>query len=420
MARPPKDKESEFPAHLAQKIEIKDVSFLKPYDKNARTHSETQLDEIAASIAEFGFVNPILVQSSGVIIAGHGRLEAATSRLEMKQVPVIILDHLSEKQARALVIADNKLGENAGWDESVLAQELHELEMDGFDLSITGFDSMELEDLLAPFDELPEEPPEEEEDDGEEEDFIPEVPVSALDDVWILGNHRLVCGDSGSDKTRELLLQGEKVDMVFTDPPYNIDYEGVNDTGRKIKNDKMSDKDFVSFLKKTLLPAPIMYVCFAWQVAHLFRDAMVGIKCTPKAKIVWDKVNPAQNLDKYFKQYEEIYYFGPFGGEKTLSGDIWVEKRQQNTVHPTMKPVELIERALSDNPKAKVVFDGFGGSGSTLMACENKRRYCRTIELDPAYCDVIVNRWQKHTGKKAILETSGKTFANMKEERLGG
>lgn len=190
-----------------------------------------------------------------------------------------------------------------------------------------------------------------------------------------------------------------KADLVFTDPPYNINYQGVSDK-RQIMNDKMSDEEFIKFLEKSIPKTDTVYVCCSWQYAHLFKKAMENIGMPPKAMIVWNKVNPAQHLDKYFKQHEIIWYYGKFGGEKTLRGDIWECKRQRNTVHPTMKPIELIAMALQDNPNKKIVYDGFGGSGSTLIACEQLGRKCYTMELDPKYCDVIIKRWETLTGKQ--------------------
>ena len=212
-----------------------------------------------------------------------------------------------------------------------------------------------------------------------------------------------MCGDSTFIDNIDLLTKKEKIDMVFTDPPYNINYQGVKDK-RKIKNDKMDDESFVDFLTSSLLGCETMYVCCSWQYAHLFREAMIKIARKPKAMIIWDKVNPAQHLDKYFKQHEIIYYYGDFGGQKTLRGDVWILKRKKNTLHPTMKPVELITMALTDQKDKKTVYDGFLGSGSTLIACEKLDRICYGMELDPKYCDVIIKRWENFTGKKAELE----------------
>lgn len=376
-------------------ITYRKVEDLIPYVNNSRKHSDQQVAQIAASIKEFGWTNPILVDKDKGIIAGHGRLMAAR-KLKMDDVPTIELSHLSEAQKKALVIADNKLALNADWDTQILSLELSELQDIGFDLDILGFDANELNALLEP----------EEVEGLTDEDAVPEVPEepkTKLGDIYQLGNHRLMCGDSTSIDAVEKLMDGQKADMVFTDPPYNIDYQGVKDKREKIKNDKMPDNEFVDFLTESLMGCEVMYVCCSWHYAHLFREAMIRIARQPKAMIVWDKVNPAQHLDKYFKQHEIIFYYGDYGGQKTLRGDVWTLKRQKNTVHPTMKPVELIEIALQDNVGKKIVYDGFGGSGSTMIAAEKHGRHARLMELDPKYCDVIVKRWEDFTGKKAVL-----------------
>jgi DNA modification methylase len=380
-------------------VQIKTVSVEKliPYVRNSRTHSDGQVAQIAASIKEFGWTNPILVDGESGVIAGHGRLLAAR-KLGHKEVPVIELKHMTESQKRAYVIADNQLAMNAGWDTTLLSLELADLKEQGFEMDVLGFDPKELDKLLEP----------EQVDGLTDEDAVPETPVepkTKLGDIYQLGNHRLMCGDSTSIDAVEKLMDGQKADMVFTDPPYNIDYQGVKDKREKIKNDKMPDNEFVDFLTESLMGCEVMYVCCSWHYAHLFREAMIRLARQPKAMIVWDKVNPAQHLDKYFKQHEIIFYYGDYGGQKTLRGDVWTLKRQKNTVHPTMKPVELIEIALQDNAGKKIVYDGFGGSGSTMIACEKLGRQARMMELDPKYCDVIVKRWEDFTGKKAVLLT---------------
>lgn len=377
---------------------------LIPYVNNARTHSEQQVLQIAASIKEFGFNSPVLVDGENGIIAGHGRVMAA-KKLGLDEVPTIELKHLTKTQKKAYILADNRLALNSGWDNDLLALELGELSDDGFNLDLLGFDDTELSLLDEP-----------ETTEGlTDEDSVPDVPVepiTKLGDVWLCGNHRVMCGDSTSIDAVEKLMNGKKADMVFTDPPYNIDYQGVKDKRDKIKNDKMSDDDFVDFLIQSIVGCETMYVCCSWQYAHLFKKALETIGRKPKAMIVWDKVNPAQHLDKYFKQHEIIFYYGDFGGHKTLRGDVWTLKRQRNTVHPTMKPVELIEIALSDQPDKKIVLDSFGGSGSTLIACEKTNRINYSMELDEKYCDVIVKRWQDFTGKQAILESTGEPYGS--------
>jgi DNA modification methylase len=387
---------------MTPKIETRSVADLIPYASNSRTHSDAQVAQIAASIKEFGWTNPILIDGENTIIAGHGRLLAAR-KLGLDKVPAIVLDHLTKPQQRALVIADNQLALNAGWDMDMLKAEIEDLNLEDFDISLLGFDDKFLDGLLEP-------EPTEGLTDEDAVPEVPETPKTVLGDVWVLGNHRLMCGDSTSIDAVEKLMDGRKADMVFTDPPYNIDYKGLTDKHQKIKNDKMPDADFVDFLTQSLMGCETMYVCCSWHYAHLFREAMIKIARQPKAMIVWDKVNPAQNLDKYYKQHEIIFYYGDYGGQKTLRGDVWTLKRQKNTVHPTMKPVELIDMALVDNPSKKIVYDGFGGSGSTLISCEKNNRAARLMELDPKYCDVIIKRWQDFTGKQAVHAETGETF----------
>lgn len=396
---------------MSEAISIRYVSVadLIPYAANSRTHSDEQVTQIAASIREFGFTNPILINSEKTIIAGHGRLMAA-KKLGLEQVPAITLDHLNKAQQKALVIADNQLALNAGWNMDMLKAEIEGLALEDFDLELLGFDDKFLDGLF-------EKEPTEGLTDEDAVPEAPETPVTVQGDVWVLSNHRLMCGDSTSIDDVDKLMDGVKADMVFTDPPYNINYQGVKDKRDKIKNDKMPDADFVDFLTQSLMGCETMYVCCSWHYAHLFREAMIKIARQPKAMIVWDKVNPAQHLDKYYKQHEIIFYYGDYGGHKTLRGDVWTMKRQKNTVHPTMKPVELIEMALVDNPTKEVVYDGFGGSGSTLIACEKNHRKARLMELDEKYCDVIINRWQDFTGKDAVHADTGETYNQMKAHK---
>ena len=375
-------------------IIYKKVQDLIPYVNNSRTHSEEQVNQICSSINEFGFTNPLLIDEKDSIIAGHGRL-MASKKLGMEEVPCIVLEGLTEAQKKAYIIADNKMALNAGWDEELLKIELENLKELDFDLELTGFNIDELDDILG----KNEEEAEIVEDEFEVE--VPEEPKAKLGDIYQLGNHRLMCGDSTSEEDVAKLMNGNKADMVFTDPPYNIAYSGIKDK-RTIKNDKMSDEDFVEFLEKSIMKCDTAYVCCSWQYEHLFKKAMTNIGMPPKAMIIWNKVNPAQHLDKYFKQHEIIFYYGKFGGEKTIRGDIWECKRQKNTVHPTMKPIELIAMALGDNKDKEIVYDGFGGSGSTLMACEQLNRNAYLMELEPKWVDVIIQRWENFTGKKAV------------------
>ena len=385
-------------------IKTIDIEKIIPYAKNPRKN-DAAVDKVAASLKEFGFRQPIVVDAEMVVIAGHTRL-AAARKLGLDQVPIHIATDLTANQIKAYRIADNRVSQEAKWDDDLLALELADLDLENYDLSKTGFNDDELAALMAEAvteglvdeDQVPPEP---------------ETPVTVLGDIWQLGRHRVMCGDSTSIDAVDELMESQHPDMVFTDPPYNIDYQGVKDKRDKIKNDKMPDADFVDFLTASLLSCETMYVCCSWQYAHLFKDAMEKIARKPKAMIVWDKVNPAQNLDKYYKQHELIFYYGDFGGHKTLRGDVWKLKRQKNTMHPTMKPVELIEIALQDNVGKNLIYDAFGGSGSTLIACEKTSRQARLMELDPKYVDVIVKRWQDFTGLIAVNEKTGKTFNEM-------
>ena len=375
-------------------IKVAEISNIKPYENNPRKLSEQAIEKVAVSLKEYGFRQPIVVDKNMVIVAGHTRYRAS-KKLGLKQVPISIIDNLSEEQINAYRIADNRTAEESEWDNELLKMEIKELEAKDFKLDLLGFNDEQLNNLLF-----------EEKQGLTDEDEVPETPeepISKLGDIWKLGNHRVMCGDSTFIDNIDLVTKKEKIDMVFTDPPYNIDYQGVKDK-RKIKNDKMDDESFVDFLTSSLLGCETMYVCCSWQYAHLFREAMTKIARKPKAMIIWDKVNPAQHLDKYFKQHEIIYYYGDFGGQKTLRGDVWNLKRKKNTLHPTMKPVELITMALEDQKDKKTVYDGFLGSGSTIIACEKMDRICYGMELDPKYCDVIIKRWENFTGKKAKLE----------------
>ena len=362
----------------------KKLADIKPYEKNPRKN-DNAVDTVTNSIKEFGFKVPIVIDKDNVIVCGHTRYKAS-KKLGLEVVPCVIADDLTEEQIKAYRLADNKVSELAEWDIDLLGEEL-----DGIfdiDMSDFGFDLSE----------------EEEEEIEVIDDEVPQEvePIAKQGDIWQLGRHRLMCGDSTSVTDVEKLMNGRKADMVFTDPPYNIAYQGVNDK-RTIKNDKMSDDDFVQFLQDSIMKTDTAYVCCSWQYSHLFRQAMENLGMSPKAMIIWNKVNPAQHLDKYFKQHEIIWYFGKFGGEKTLRGDIWECKRQKNTIHPTMKPIELIAMALNDQKDKKNVYDAFGGSGSTLIACEQLNRNCFMMELDPHYVDVIIARWEKFTGQKAVL-----------------
>ena len=407
---------------MAKRIELWPLDRLKPYDRNARTHSAEQVAQIAASIVEFGFTNPILVDSNDGIIAGHGRLSAA-QELGLKTVPVVVLDHLSDRQRKAYILADNQLALNAGWDTDLLRSELQDLAELDFDLSLIGFSDDELADLLPEVEELAPE--------DADADAVPEAPadpVTKPGDVWLLGKHRVMCGDSTSLDEIELLMAGAKADMVFTDPPYGVSYEGGhNDKKRQqIQNDALEGEDLTSLFYEALITAVTVttdyapfYVWFASGKSVETFAAFAQLPLKLRAVIQWYKVRSGLGafMSQYIPNCEPCIYaykagclpqwFGPTD-EKT----VWeLQKEARNEFHPTQKPVELGERAISNSSKkSQLVLDLFGGSGSTLIACEKTGRQARLMELDPRYCDVIVKRWQQFTGKTAKLEGTGEPF----------
>ncbi|WP_045785198.1 site-specific DNA-methyltransferase [Ralstonia mannitolilytica] len=403
---------------LADKIEQWPTAKLLPYARNARTHSDDQVAQIAASIAEFGFTNPILAGSDGIIVAGHGRL-AAAQKLGLEIVPVVVLDHLSPTQRRALVLADNRLAELATWDDALLRIELEALQDDGFDLDLTGFDADALAELLA--DEEPQI------EGRTEDDAIPEMPeepVSRSGDVWRLGPHRLVCGDATTAEAyARLFPDGERADMVFTDPPYNVNYansakDKLRGKHRPILNDALGE-GFYDFLYDAL--ALIMahtrgaiYVAMSSSELDTLQAAFRAAGGHWSTFIIWAKNTFTLGRSDYQRQYEPILYGWPEGATRHWcgdrdQGDVWqIKKPQKNDLHPTMKPVELVERAIRNSSRpGDVVLDPFGGSGTTLIAAEKAGRVARLIELDPKYADVIVRRWQDWTGQQATREADG-------------
>lgn len=391
---------------------------LIPYARNSRTHNDEQIAQIVASIKEFGFTNPILIGGDDVIIAGHGRLLAA-QRMGLKEVPVIRLPHLTETQRKALVIADNKIALNAGWDEEMLALEMKELSELDFDLDILGFSEEELKELDT-FGEPDPEP-------QTEEDEIPELPTEAITkpgDIWILGNHRLLCGDTTLIDDVQKLMQNDVADMIFTDPPYNVNYGStMKDSiryhagslgGRKIMNDNLGD-GFAQFLTDALSNLMLYchgaaYVCMSSSELHTLYNSFINAGGKWSTFIIWAKNTFTLGRADYQRQYEPILYGWRADNKHYWCGDrnqsdVWeYNKPVKNDLHPTMKPVELVERAINNSSKpGDVVLDGFGGSGSTLIAAEKTGRKARLIELDPKFCDVIVKRWEEYSGNKAQL-----------------
>ena len=400
---------------------------LIPYARNPRTHTQEQVAQLAASIAEFGFVNPVLVGADGVIIAGHARVMAAR-KLGVAEAPVIVLDHLSESQRRALVIADNRLAQNAGWDEEMLRVELEALREDEFNLDLLGFADDEIEALLAD--------PEESIAGNTEDDAVPGTPETAVTvpgDVWLLGDHRLLCGDSTQIDAVEKVLGGGLADMVFTDPPYNVNYgatmkDKLRGKNRAIKNDNLGD-GFEQFLRDACanilaVTKGAVYICMSSSELHTLHKAFTAAGGHWSTFLIWAKNTFTMGRADYQRQYEPILYGWKEGSDHYWcgardQGDVWfVKKPVANDLHPTMKPVELVERAIRNSSKSRdTVLDPFAGSGSTLIACEKTGRQARLIELEPRYCDVIIRRFEEFSGKRAVLESDGRGFAEIALER---
>ena len=405
---------------MAERIELFDIDSLIPSARNARTHSEAQIAEIASSIAAFGFIVPVLVDPEGGIIAGHGRVLAAR-KLDLQKVPVIVATHLTETEKRAYAIADNKIALNAGWDEQLLKVEIEALKDNGVDLETLGFSEEEFNELL---DNLGSE-------QHPDEDAAPESPVTPVTvsgDLWRLGDHLVLCGDSLDEACYSSLLSGTTADMVFTDPPYNVAYHAPG-LGVGVANDDLGQK-FDVFLKtacKCILKstAGALYICMSSSELHTLHNAFTESGGHWSTFLIWGKNTFTLGRSDYQRQFEPILYGWPDGKSHYWcgardQGDLWlIDRPQVNDLHPTMKPVALVERAvLNSSKRGDIVLDPFGGSGSTLIACEKTGRHGRLIELEPQYCDVIVTRWQEFSGQEATHSSTGETFAEVSRRRL--
>lgn len=404
-------------------IEYRQVEALIPYARNAKQHSEAQVAQIAASIREFGWGAPILIDGQNNVIAGHGRLLAAR-KLGLPEVPVVPLDHLSDTQRRALILADNKIGENASWEDELLGIELADLKDAGFDLGLTGFSQEEWEALIAG---------EEATKDGlTDEDAVPEVsetPISKTGDVWILGEHKLLCGDATKADDFKALLGEELVDMTFTDPPYNVNYantakDKMRGKNRPIMNDNLGE-GFGSFLTDACTnilthTKGAVYIAMSSSELDTLQSAFRAAGGRWSTFIIWAKNTFTLGRADYQRQYEPILYGWPEGQNRHWcgdrdQGDVWnIKKPQKNDLHPTMKPVELVERAIRNSCRpGDIVLDPFGGSGTTLIAAEKTGRIGWLIELDPKYVDVIVRRWQDWSGQEAYREADAVKFNEL-------
>jgi DNA modification methylase len=408
-------------------IERRPLDRLIPYARNPRTHTEEQVAQIAASIAEFGFVNPVLVGAAGVIIAGHARVMAAR-KLGLTEAPVIVLDHLTPAQRRALVIADNRLAQNAGWDEEMLRVELEALREDDFHLDLLGFEDAEIEALLAESDDAI--------TGNTDDDAVPEAPEAAVTvpgDVWMLGEHRLLCGDATVRTEVEKVLAGGLADMVWTDPPYGVNYgatmkDKLRKKHRRIANDNLGPA-FEPFLRDACtnilaVTKGAIYICMSSSELHTLYRAFTESGGHWSTFLIWAKNTFTMGRSDYQRQYEPILYGWKEGRDHYWcgardQGDVWfVKKPLANDLHPTMKPVELVERAIRNSSKSRdTVLDPFAGSGSTLVACEKTGRQARLIELERKYCDVIIRRFEEFSGKRAVLESDGRGFDEIALER---
>ena len=405
------DKENKF----TQEMQQVEISKLVPYANNSRTHSKEQIKKLQASLREFGFVNPILIDRKYNIIAGHGRVLAAKED-GLETVPCVFVDHLTEAQKKAYIIADNRLAEDAGWDKELLSVELESLKELEFDIDLLGFDAAELNTLLNVAEDV-------QEDDFDVEEELKKPTFSKQGDLWILGRHRLLCGDSTKSETYEKLMDGKKANLIVTDPPYNVKYEG---TAGKIQNDDLSADAFFNFLfdsfsnmEKVLADDGSIYVFHADTEGLNFRKAFADSGFYLSGTCIWKKQSLVLGRSPYQWQHEPVL----FGWKKTGKHQ-WYSDRKQTTIwefnrpsknadHPTMKPVALVAYPIGNSSLTNsIVLDPFGGSGSTLIACEQTDRICCTTELDEKFCDVIVKRYIEQVGssKNVSVQREGVTY----------
>jgi DNA modification methylase len=410
-------------AFLKLEVTYRPIESLIPYARNSRTHSDAQVAQIAASIREFGWTNPVLIDAEGGIIAGHGRIMAGR-KLGIKEAPCIVLENLTDAKRRAYVIADNKLALNAGWDVELLKIELGDLKALDFDLSLTGFDPGELGNLLADKTEGLTDP-----------DAVPDVPVNpatVLGDVWILGKHRLRCGDSTSADDVAALLAGVSPHLMVTDPPYGVEYSagwrddalggkaGGRATGKVLNDNKADWREAWA-----LFPGDVAYVWHAGNMAHTVAESLLACGLNIRAQIIWAKSQFVIGRGDYHPQHEPCWYAvrkgktGHYDGGRKQSTLWQIEKpRKSETGHGTQKPVECMKRPIENNSNpGQAVYEPFSGSGTTIIAAEMTGRIAYAMELSPQYVDVAVKRWQDFTGQKATLESDGRTFEDVAAAR---
>lgn len=396
-------------------MQLVPIEKLVPYVNNARTHSPEQINKLRSSLREFGFINPVIIDRDYGVIAGHGRILAAKEE-RIKEVPCVFADHLTEAQKKAYIIADNRMAMDAGWDEELLRVEIEALQAEAFDLALTGFDEKELAALFDDGSDV-------EDDDFDVDAELEKPTITHAGDAWTLGRHRLVCGDSTKPETYEVLMQGQKANLVVTDPPYNVNYEG---TAGKIKNDNMASEKFYEFLfdafscmEKVMADDASIYVFHADTEGLNFRRAFADAGFYLSGCCIWMKPSLVLGRSPYQWRHEPCLYGWKKNGKHQWYSDrkqttIWeFEKTKKNTDHPTMKPIPLLAYPIRNSSMSNtLILDPFGGSGSTLIACEQTDRSCATIELDEKYCDVIVKRYIEQVGSSngVSVERDGKVY----------
>ncbi len=384
-----------------ERFEKVNIDKLIPYARNARTHSKEQILQLRASLREFGFVNPVIVDQNYNVIAGHGRILAAKEE-GIAEVPCVFAEHLTEAQKRAYILADNRLAMNAGWDADMLSVELADLQGSDFDISLLGFNDAELNKLMGGAENV-------RDDDFDVDGELQKPAITQPGDLWLLGNHRLVCGDSTCAETFDALMDGKSANLVVTDPPYNVNYEGA---AGKIKNDNMKNEAFYQFLfnaftqtEKAMAQDASIYVFHADTEGLNFRKAFADAGFYLSGTCIWKKQSLVLGRSPYQWQHEPVLFGWKKSGKHAWYSDrkqstIWeFDKPKKNTDHPTMKPVPLVAYPiLNSSMTGCIVLDPFGGSGSMLIACEQTDRVCFTVELEEKYCDVIVKRYIEQVG----------------------
>ena len=397
-------------------MQLVPVEKLIPYINNARTHSDEQIQKLRSSLREFGFINPVIIDRAYNVIAGHGRILAAKAE-NISEVPCVFVDYLNDAQKKAYILADNRMAMDAGWDEELLKVEIESLQGADFDVSLTGFDETEIAELFA-----------DDNDDVKDDDFdvegeLEKPPVTKSGDLWLLGNHRLICGDSTKEDTYTLLMDGKKANLVVTDPPYNVNYES---SAGKIKNDNLENDKFYQFLldaflntEKAMADDASIYVFHADTEGLNFRKAFADAGFYLSGTCIWKKQSLVLGRSPYQWQHEPVLFGWKKNGKHKWYSDrkqttIWeFDKPKKNGDHPTMKPVPLIAYPIKNSSVANcIVLDPFGGSGSTLIACEQTNRICCTSELDEKYCDVIVKRYIEQVGttENVYVVSDGQTI----------